>query len=382
VLGALRSHLAASAGAVDEWLGNVSVQVEVPSRPSGPNVWLLFPTYHGERESFNGFCEDRPACDCTAAVGSCTHRVCRGKHLCKQLPATSARFVEHALSFSHALATRGVLEMGGSMAASSGAARGGGGVRGASTSEAIRSHPKQSRVTEVSTSAFYDDCWEGRGRCQGRRPCLEPGDQLLYCRATAMLCAKAPWQRVLAEAKAWIPSTHRQASLLYLYDGASQDVFDETFRTWSAASVGHGASTLVFGPQFASVRPRLLNHSLHLVAAAMRRSDACRASRAGAGAHADRAPVQPTRLLFRSPAFNLDPVNTYRQQANFGRRVRSLVEAAGAVFLDMYSATRHAALQHTPHAIRFDKFSTFHYFDAGRYLQAQILLHAMRLLSE
>ena len=41
VLGALRSHLAASAGAVDEfdeWLGNVSVQVEVPSRPSGPNV--------------------------------------------------------------------------------------------------------------------------------------------------------------------------------------------------------------------------------------------------------------------------------------------------------------------------------------------------------
>ena len=89
-----------------------------------------------------------------------------------------------------------------------------------------------------------------------------------------------------------------------------------------------------------------------------------------------------TALIFRSPAFNLDPVNTYKQQANFQRRVRPMVEAAGGItFLDFYTATRDAALQNTPHAIRFDHFSTFHYFDAGRYLQAQTLLHALKLLN-
>jgi hypothetical protein len=40
----------------------------------------------------------------------------------------------------------------------------------------------------------------------------------------------------------------------------------------------------------------------------------------------------------------LDPVNTYKQQANFQRRVRPMVEAAGGItFLDFYTATRDAA---------------------------------------
>ena len=25
----------------------------------GPNTWVVFPTFHGEREKFNGFCEDK-----------------------------------------------------------------------------------------------------------------------------------------------------------------------------------------------------------------------------------------------------------------------------------------------------------------------------------
>ena len=41
---------------------------------------------------------------------------------------------------------------------------------------------------------------------------------------------------------------------------------------------------------------------------------------------------------------------------------------------------RKAALQPTPHAIRFDRFSAFHFFDSGRYLQVQLLLHVLRLL--
>ena len=52
----------------------------------------------------------------------------------------------------------------------------------------------------------------------------------------------------------------------------------------------------------------------------------------------------------------------------------------GATFLDTYYATRHAALQPSRHAIRFDANSAFHYFDSGRYLQAQLLLHALRLI--
>ena len=74
------------------------------------------------------------------------------------------------------------------------------------------------------------------------------------------------------------------------------------------------------------------------------------------------------------------PVNSFRQQASFERRVRPLVAAAGATFVDMHTATRDAVMQRTPHAVRFDHRSTFHFFDAGRYLQSQILLHALMLL--
>lgn len=145
-------------------------------------------------------------------------------------------------------------------------------------------------------------------------------------------------------------------------------------RTWSPASVGHGASPIVFGPQFASARPRDVNHSLALISSAVHSADACAA--AGGASAANR-----TALIFRSPAFNIDPVNSFRQQANFARKHRAAVEAAGATFLDVYPATRHAVLQPTPHAIRFDANSAFHFFDSGRYVQAQLLLHVMRLLT-
>ena len=395
VLDALRHHLEAvgATARAAEWLPNVTVHIEsgtttVPSvRPSeaglttahlraafgagaveaggdlGLNVWVLFPTYHGERERFNGYCEDRPSgsCECTGVVGDCSHRLCRGKKLCKLLPPTSAHFVDLAQSFASDLSRRGRLP-------SSGGSVG----RRSSPPQASSSSSSSTaaRVDSVTAAPFYDDCWDGRGRCQGRRPCLEPGDQMLFCRATAMLCARGDWAAVLVEAKQWIPAPHPKASFLYLFDGASQDAFDETFRTWSPLSVGFGASPIIFGPQFASVRPRQLNISLQLIATAVRHADSC----SGGG--------RSTALIFRSPAFNLDPVNTYKQQANFQRRVRPMVEAAGGItFLDFYTATRDAALQNTPHAIRFDHFSTFHYFDAGRYLQAQTLLHALKLLN-
>ena len=320
---------------LEESLANITVQIEHPVSATGPNVWVLFPTYHGERQSFNGFCEDNvPGCECTDKVGTCTHKFCRGKKLCRTLPPTSAVFVEHARSLSKALLMRGELNGG--------------------------------KVARVQPSVFYDDCWNGRGRCQGRRPCLEPGDHMLSCRATAMLCA-TPWSAVLAKAKDWIPSGHSSASFLYVFDGPSQDLFDETFRTWSKVSVGYGADIILFGPQFASAKPRLLNTSLGHITSAIRRTDAC--SR------------RKTTLIFRSPAFNIDPVNTFRQQRTFARRVRPMVERLGVAFLDTYTATRHAVLQRTPYAVRFDHFSAFHFHDTGRYIQAELFLHALRLLS-
>ena len=157
-------------------MANVTVEIESPARAAGenrPNVWVLFPTYHGERERFNGYCEDNPGCECTDVVDDCTQRLCRGKRLCRKLPPVSAVFVEHARAFATALAAKRELS--------------------------------SSPVANVRASVFYDDCWPGRGRCQGKRPCLEPGDQMLSCRATAMLCASGTWEHALSKAKAWTP---------------------------------------------------------------------------------------------------------------------------------------------------------------------------------
>jgi hypothetical protein len=95
-----------------------------------------------------------------------------------------------------------------------------------------------------------------------------------------------------------------------------------------------------------------------------------------------------TLAVFRSPAFNFDPVNTFHQQAAFAQRMRPIVEEFGAVFVDLFPATLRAAFPppSVPDAeqiaIRFDRNSAFHYLDAGRYLMAQILLHVLRLLAQ
>lgn len=151
-----------------------------------------------------------------------------------------------------------------------------------------------------------------------------------------------------------------------------------------SVQVGYGASPIVFGPQFASVKARQLNTSLRLIASAVSHADRCGGGGRGSSGMPAAAGVvtRPrTTLIFKSPAFNIDPVNLFRQQANFARRMRPMVEAAGVTFLDTYPATRHAVMQHTAGAIRFDHFSTFHFHDAGRYIQAQLLLHVLRLLS-
>ena len=88
------------------WLANVSVQVVLRRGDAEVDVWVYFPTYHGEREVMNGFCEDK-ACQCTSPpmLAECAtrrHPECMNpqRHLCKPFPKGSAAFVEHARSFA------------------------------------------------------------------------------------------------------------------------------------------------------------------------------------------------------------------------------------------------------------------------------------------
>ena len=46
-------------------------------------------------------------------------------------------------------------------------------------------------------------------------------------------------------------------------------------------------------------------------------------------------------------------------------------------YVDNFEATHDAVFQSAPHAIKFARNSAFHYLNAGRYLMAQILLHAL-----
>ena len=93
---------------------------------------------------------------------------------------------------------------------------------------------------------------------------------------------------------------------------------------------------------------------------ALRRADACVGRR--------------TQLLFRSPGFNFDPVNSPQNQAAFSKSMRPIVEDAGMIYIDNYPATYDAVFQDTPQAVKFAKNSAFHYLNAGRYLMAQLVL--------
>ena len=90
-----------------------------------------------------------------------------------------------------------------------------------------------------------------------------------------------------------------------------------------------------------------------------------------------------TLAVFRSPAFNFDPVNAFSAQASFARRMRPHVEAHdGFVFLDNYAATLDASFPRDASlGTRFDRNSAFHYLDAGRYLMTNLLLHVLRLVT-
>lgn len=359
----VRTHFAALPSAdLEAMMANVSVHIEFPGDPNfspggdqggigpwqtqgrrgagtPPNVWLYFPTYHGESERFFGFCEDHD-CSCTGKLAACHHHPeCRNKHECAPKPPGSAVFVERARSFSATLASKAKL-MGGS-------------------------------IDSVRLTPFYEDCWAKRGRCQGFRPCREPVDQAWTCRATSMLCPAAGpggWPAALRAAKAWIPSGHASASLLYLFDGQTNELLDETFSTWTRASVGYGSHAIIFGPQFGSFHgASAWRHTLGQMRSAVRRADACLGRR--------------TLLIFRSPAFNFDPVNTPEQQAQFSRHMRPIVEESGMLYIDNYPSTYDAVFQGPPHAIKFAKNSAFHYLNAGRYLMAQLVLHVIRILA-
>jgi len=210
-----------------------------------------------------------------------------------------------------------------------------------------------------------------------------------------MLCPDATWPQTLAKAKAWIPAGHPSASLLYVYDGHwNGQLFDETFRSWGPSSVGYGSHAVVFGPQFGKFAPEREDwaRSLRLLTAAMRRSRPCEASSAAASTATSATMPAPTvaanksaalrspLLIFRSPAFNFDNVNKFRELERYESLMRPIVERAGAFYLDQYAATKAAAFQEQP-AIKFAQGSTFHYLNAGRHLMAQTLLHLLHLLT-
>ena len=85
-------------------------------------------------------------------------------------------------------------------------------------------------------------------------------------------------------------------------------------------------------------------------------------------------------VVFRSPAYNFDPVNSLKAQMRFSSMMRPLVQKAGVFYLDNFDATYRAAFQRPP-AIKFARGSTFHYVNAGRYLMAQNLLHLLSVVS-
>ena len=67
----------------------------------------------------------------------------------------------------------------------------------------------------------------------GFRPCHERLDTMYICRSTALLCPRRRWADALGAAKAWIPPAHPRASLLYLYDGQTQEAFDAKMQALS-----------------------------------------------------------------------------------------------------------------------------------------------------
>jgi hypothetical protein len=118
LLAAVRAHLLHTDPSAAEWVGNVSIHIEQPTREAelggdaseptrthadgAPSAWLLFPAYHGQREAFNGYCGDptppSTPCVCTSALSACTKRLpCAGRRLCAPLPRGSARFVDAAV---------------------------------------------------------------------------------------------------------------------------------------------------------------------------------------------------------------------------------------------------------------------------------------------
>ena len=394
LLATARARLLAVVPGSAEWLHNVSVHVEAPLDGSGadsgvPNAWVVFPPFHGARETFNGYCGDpvpvQTPCTCSDTISTCTKSPCKGRALCAPLPRGSDSFVDAARGLANHLSTSQPSLLG-------------------------------MRLGRVRVTPLYDDCWSGRDRCQGYRPCHERLDSAYICRSTPLVCPRAPmaehqpvaigshsWPQVLQMAKRWIPSGHPSASLLYIYDGQTQDVADATFKSWGTHTVGYGSHAIVFGPQFATTGPRTMTgmrRSIDLMRSALQRAARC----------TGHTPL----VIFRSPAFNLyapsphlehpafvssltvrssrvpsvcsDPVNSFTAQASFARRMRPLVEADDfAIFLDNYEATFSAAF---PSAgidpaigVRFDRNSAFHWLDAGRYLMTNLLLHVLRLLS-
>lgn len=198
-----------------------------------PNVWIYFPTYHGERERFNGFCGARDSARCArdsvrshggrdrsphvtaaAIITTTTHpaqrtRSARARASSPRVTATaSAAVVTSARSGRKGAPSTWSAR--GRLLARSGPRCGRRGCRHAlvcvSATQLGYLISAQGRLAGRSLSglrvtAFYDDCWENRGRCQGMRPCQEPVDAAWSCRATAMVCPERRWADALAAAK-------------------------------------------------------------------------------------------------------------------------------------------------------------------------------------
>ena len=59
----------------------------------------------------------------------------------------------------------------------------------------------------------------------------------------------------------------------------------------------------------------------------------------GAMARVQRCAGKTPLVVFRSPAYNFDPVNSLKAQMRFSSMMRPLVQSAGAFYLDNFDAT-------------------------------------------
>ena len=352
----VRAHFADTAADVDGWLMNVTVHVETgglrgaaaggaPRRRRGeaanPNVWVYF---------------RRTTASASTSTASARTRWAPASRACTQSwrAATSTPSAAAATSACRCRRRRAC--------GSTARAR----LRRRS---APRARCSTYAAARVATTPFYDDCWDNRGRCQDGRAA---SPSTTCTRAAPPRCSAAAPGRTAGR-----PSSRRRrrgsrAGAPPRRCCTCSTARPRRCRPRPSARGGRRRSATARTPS-SSARSLQVPRPRRVEAQARRRPRRPPPRR--------RVPRPQDLVLFRSPAFNFDPMNTPAQQAAFSAQMRPLVEEAGFVYVDNYAATYEAVFQETPHAIKFAMNSAFHYLNAGRYLMAQLVLGAFQLLA-